>query len=160
MIALGSDDLSDLLARLVERHATVATAESLTGGRLAARFTDVAGISAVYVGGVVSYATELKIQLLGVPAGLVDEHGVISSECALAMASGVQRLTGATFGLATTGVAGPDRQEGKRVGTVYVALAGPEEDDVRRLSLTGTRTQIQDGTCDAVVALLAERLAE
>src|SRR5215218_4795064 len=92
---------------------TIATAESLTGGRLAVALTDVPGASESYLGGVVTYATELKKSILDVDGELIDEHGVISAECATAMASGVRAHTGATFGLATTGVAGPSDQEGK-----------------------------------------------
>ena len=92
---------------------TVATAESLTGGRLAVHFTDTPGASATYLGGVVTYATELKSSVLDVPSDVIEEHGVVSAACARAMASGVRELTGSTFGVSTTGVAGPDEQEGK-----------------------------------------------
>ncbi len=106
----------DLHALLRSAGASVATAESLTGGRLAALLTSVPGASATYVGGVVTYATELKQSLLGVPEALVAEHGVVSAPCARAMAAGVRGLTGSTYALATTGVAGPDRQEGQAAG--------------------------------------------
>jgi PncC family amidohydrolase len=72
----------------------------------------------VYRGGVVSYATDVKVDVLAVPRALVELYGVVSAECARAMAQGVRRLTGATYGVSTTGVAGPDLQEGKPVGTV------------------------------------------
>ena len=133
----------------------MATAESLTGGRLAVALTDVPGASASYLGGVVSYATDLKASLLGVPAHLIERHGVVSPECARAMAEGVRMLTGATYGLATTGVAGPDEQEGKAPGTVYVGIAGPDLSEAVALELRGKRHQIQDRTCqEAVVAFL------
>ena len=96
-------------ALLREQGATVATAESLTGGQLAARLTSVPGASASYVGGVVSYATSVKTGVLGVPVDLVARHGVVSAECARAMASGVRRLLGSSYALSTTGVAGPGR---------------------------------------------------
>lgn len=137
---------------------TVATAESLTGGRLAAQLTSVPGASDAYVGGVVTYATELKASLLGVPEGLIAEHGVVSSECAQAMALGVRALTGATYGVATTGVAGPSTQEGKPVGTVYVAIAGPEVLAAVALELRGKRAQIQDRTCTEAVAAFEQVL--
>src|SRR3954471_16795761 len=110
---------------LLERGETVATAESLTGGQLAARLTDAPGASKTYLGGVVAYATSVKVAVLRVPEALVEEHGVISSECALAMARGAVGVTGATWGIATTGVAGPDEQEGHPPGTVHVGLVGP-----------------------------------
>ena len=132
--------------------ATVATAESLTGGRLAALLTEIPGSSEVYRGGVVAYATDIKIEVLDVPAELVAEHGVVSAECARAMARGVRRLTGATYGVSTTGVAGPDRQEDKPPGTVYIALAGPDgHDAVVALELVGDRGTIQDRTCEVAL---------
>jgi nicotinamide-nucleotide amidase len=126
---------------------TVATAESLTGGRLAVHFTDVPGASETFLGGIVTYATELKTSLLHVPEEVVDEHGVVSAECARAMASGVRALTGATYGVSTTGVAGPTEQEGKPAGTVFVGIAGPGTLEAVELELAGDRTQVQDQTC-------------
>ncbi len=134
---------------------TVATAESLTGGRLASLLTQTPGASATYVGGVVSYATSLKEHMLGVPASLIEEHGVVSAECARAMARGVQALTGATYGVSTTGVAGPDSQDRKPPGTVYVAVAGPTGATTVSLELPGDRTAVQERTCREALAALA-----
>ena len=145
---------------LQEQTATLATAESLTGGRLAALLTEVPGASATYVGGVVSYATHVKTGVLHVPLALVEEHGVVSSECARAMARGVQALTGATHAVATTGVAGPDTQEGRAVGTVFVAVvAGPGVESVRALELSGDRSSIVDQTCRRSLQALAGLLS-
>jgi PncC family amidohydrolase len=145
-----------LVEALRVRGATLATAESLTGGRLAALVTEVPGASAVYLGGVVSYATELKVRLLDVPEELVERYGVVSPECAGAMARGVRALTGATYALSTTGVAGPERQEGKPVGTVYVGLAAPDGETALALELVGDRGAIQQRTChEALAALLS-----
>ena len=138
--------------------ATVATAESLTGGRLATLFTALPGSSATYVGGVVTYATAAKISVLGVPAELVDEHGVVSEACARAMAEGARSLLGATYAVSTTGVAGPDRQEGKPVGTVYVGVAGPDGTAVTRLALDGDREGIQLAAVAAGVSAVASIL--
>ena len=121
-----------VLALLEERGETVATAESLTGGRLAAALTGVPGASRTYVGGVVAYATSVKEELLGVPAALVERYGVISAECALAMARGAAGVTGAAWGIGTTGVAGPDGQDGHPPGTVHVGLVGPGVSTVTR----------------------------
>ena len=143
------------VAALQARGATLATAESLTGGRLAALMTEIPGSSEVYLGGVVSYATELKVEVLDVPRALVEQYGVVSEECARAMAHGVRRLTGAAYGVSTTGVAGPDRQEGKPVGTVYIALAGPDgRDAVVALELVGDRASIQDRTCEEALRVV------
>jgi PncC family amidohydrolase len=143
--------------------ATLATAESLTGGQLAVLMTEIPGSSEVYRGGVVAYATGLKIDLLDVSQALVDQHGVVSAECALAMARGVRRTAGATYGVSTTGVAGPEPQEGKPVGTVFIGFAGPDgHEAVAALELVGDRATIQDRTCEealeAVVANVTRHL--
>ncbi len=140
------------------QRATLATAESLTGGLLAGLLTDVPGASATYVGGVVGYATELKQGLLGVPAELVAEHGVVSASCAEAMATGALAATGATWALSTTGVAGPDRQEGQPPGTVFVGVAGPGLLRSVRLALRGERAQVRHDTCARAVSLLTDIL--
>lgn len=143
--------MADLAARvhrlLVARGATLATAESLTGGRLASALTAVPGASATYRGGVVAYASDLKSSLLGVAESLIAEHGVVSPECARAMAGGARTIAGATYAIATTGVAGPDEQEGKPVGTVFVGLAGPGFAEAVALELSGRRHQVQERTC-------------
>jgi nicotinamide-nucleotide amidase len=147
-----------VLLLLREREQTVATAESLTGGRLAAALTAVPGASRSYVGGVVAYATSVKEVLLGVPEALVARHGVVSAECALAMARGAATVTGATWALATTGVAGPDRQEGHPPGTVHVGLVGPGVSTALALELVGDRAAIQDRTCQEALSALVGML--
>jgi nicotinamide-nucleotide amidase len=147
-----------LLDRLAARGETVAAAESLTGGLLAARLTDVPGASRSFVGGVVSYATRIKESVLGVPAEVIEAHGVISEECATAMAVGVRDRLDATWGLATTGVAGPDLQEGHPAGTVWFAVAGPGGVRTRQLTLSGTRQEIREGTCLELLSVLDDIL--
>lgn len=149
---------SEAIHLLAATGQTLATAESLTGGLLAAAITEVPGSSGAYVGGVVTYATELKVGLLEVPESIVDDAGVVSAECAAAMAEGACKLTGATYALATTGVAGPDTQEGKPVGTVYVAVAGRTGTETRALNLSGSRQEIQTETCRQVIDLLLDVL--
>jgi PncC family amidohydrolase len=149
---------AEALALLVAARATLATAESLTGGRLASAVTSVPGASESYVGGFVTYATELKEALLGVPAALVEQYGVVSGECARAMAEGCRAVTGATYAVATTGVAGPDRQEDKPVGTVFVGVAGPEGVTAISMELVGDRHQIQDRACREALAALCSIL--
>jgi nicotinamide-nucleotide amidase len=152
----GMNDL-DTRVHLLLRAAghTVATAESLTGGRLAVHLTDTPGASETYLGGVVTYATELKASVLDVPLDVIEEHGVVSAACARAMASGVRKLTGATFGVSTTGVAGPEGQEGKEPGTVFVGISGPGLLEAVELDLEGERTSIQEGTCAQALEALA-----
>jgi PncC family amidohydrolase len=147
-------DAAPILSLLTALDATVATAESLTGGRLAARITEVPGASAVYAGGVVSYATAVKVDVLGVPADVVAAHGVVSGECARAMAERVRELLRTTYGVSTTGVAGPDTQEGKPVGTVFVAVAGAGGTDVVELALSGDRAAIQGAAVDGALSAL------
>jgi PncC family amidohydrolase len=145
---------AEALALLGAADATLATAESLTGGRLAGAVTAVPGASAHYLGGFVTYATELKESLLGVPSALVDTYGVVSAECARAMATGCRAATGATYSLATTGVAGPDPQEGKPLGTVFVGIAGPEGVTTLTMELVGDRQQIQERACREALSAL------
>src|SRR5262245_1074969 len=147
-------DATEALALLGAVGATLATAESLTGGRLAAVVTAVPGASLSYLGGFVTYATGLKESLLGVPHELVERYGVVSPECAQAMAGGCREATGATYALATTGVAGPDAQEGKPVGTVFVGLAGPDGVSSFTMELVGDRHQIQDRACREALSAL------
>ena len=150
--------VADLVARLTAAGQTVAVAESLTGGLVAAALTEIAGASMVVRGGVLAYATDLKAQVLGVDQVLLAQAGPVDADVAGQMASGVRVLMGATYGLATTGVAGPDQVDGKPVGTVYVAVAGPGSSRVRALSLSGDRAQIRSQSVLAVLALLAEAL--
>jgi nicotinamide-nucleotide amidase len=152
------------LQRLVElvqsRGATLATAESLTGGMVGATLTDIPGISAIYRGGVIVYATDLKVTLAGVPADLLADVGPVHPDTAAALAVGVRERLGATYGLATTGVAGPDPQAGLEAGTVYVAVAGPATVRVRKLALSGDREAVRLGSVQAVLELAVELVAE
>jgi nicotinamide-nucleotide amidase len=152
------DAAADLVAELKRRGETLAVAESLTGGMLSVALTDVAGSSAAYRGGVTAYAGDLKCTLLGVPETTVRSVGVVSAEVAAAMAEGARRRLGSTYGLGTTGVAGPDPQEDKPVGTVFVAVAGPHGTETAGLDLAGDRHAIRDGTCLAVLDLLRRTL--
>jgi nicotinamide-nucleotide amidase len=137
---------------LLARGETVAAAESLTGGALAALLSSTPGASTTFVGGVVSYATRVKRELLGVTA-----DRVVSAECAEQMAAGVRDRLGARWAVSTTGVAGPDTQDGEPVGTVYVGIAGPAGVRSVRLALAGTRSQIRASTCaHALQELLGE----
>jgi nicotinamide-nucleotide amidase len=120
----------------------------------------VPGASQTYLGGVVSYATSVKIAVLGVPEELVERHGVVSAQCAAAMADGVRALTGATVGVATTGVAGPTEQEGKPVGTVFVAVSSPDGVRTIALELAGSREEIVERTCDEALQALHDTLAD
>ena len=120
------------VAALKARGATLAAAESCTGGLIAKRVTDVPGASAVFLGGVVSYTNGIKNRVLNVPQSLLDEYGAVSAPVARAMAEGVRALTGADYALSVTGVAGPDSDErGNPVGLVYVGLASADGTEVK-----------------------------
>ena len=141
---------------LAHRGLTVATAESMTGGSVADLVSAAPGAIATYLGGVVSYATEVKQQVLRVPDGVVEEYGVVSAPCAAAMATGVRDLIGTDFGVSTTGVAGPTPQEDKPVGLVYVGIAGPYGVDTHELQLEGDRAGIRSAATERAVTLLLE----
>lgn len=134
------------MARLKAQGLTFATAESCTGGQVAARITALPGASAVYRGGVVSYWTSVKADVLGVPQSILDEYGAVSEPCARSMAENARRITGADIGLSVTGVAGPDADErGNPVGLVYVGLASQSGTWCRKLELGNRRRdRIQD----------------
>ncbi|MBR2636370.1 MAG: competence/damage-inducible protein A [Oscillospiraceae bacterium] len=111
------------ISALKQAGLTAATAESLTGGGVSRRLTEVSGASAVFLGGVCSYTDEVKRRLLGVKEETLKAFGAVSAETALEMARGIRERTGADIGVSTTGVAGPDPSEGKPVGTVFVAVS-------------------------------------
>lgn len=144
--------------RLAQRHETLATVESLTGGSLAASIVDIAGVSGIYRGGLVVYATELKSALAGVPADLLSERGPVDPDVAAALAEGGRQRCGADWGVATTGVAGPEPQDGRPVGLVYVAVAGPNGGEVRQFDLDGGRDHVRAAAVVEALRLLAERI--
>ncbi|BAU86495.1 competence-damage inducible protein [Streptomyces laurentii] len=157
------NEAARVLELLAERDHTLAVAESLTGGLVAAELTGVPGASRSFLGSVTAYATPLKERLLGVDGALLAERGAVDAEVALQMAAGVRALLGADWGIATTGVAGPDPQDGQPVGTVYVAVAGPGESgtgsgNVAALRLNGGRADIRTESVRSVLALLRARL--
>ena len=127
-----------VLEGLKARGLTLGTAESCTGGLIAKRLTDVSGASQVFRGGVVSYTNEVKHGVLGVPQALLDQYGAVSEPVARAMAEGARQALGCDLALASTGVAGPDRDDrGNEVGTMFVAIAAPDGTHVRPLHLGG-----------------------
>ncbi|HEX6246757.1 MAG TPA: CinA family protein [Nocardioidaceae bacterium] len=147
-----------LQAELFGRHLMLATAESLTGGRLGDVLSAAPGASDTYLGGVISYATEVKKKVLGVSEDTVENHGVVSAECADEMALGVRNLTGADYGVSTTGVAGPTTQEGKPVGLVFIGVAGPHGIKSKRFHFEGERPEIREKVVAAAIDLLIETI--
>lgn len=150
---------ADVLELLVARGETLAVAESLTGGMVAAELTGVPGASRVFRGSVTAYASDVKNTLLSVDVALLAERGAVDAEVARQMAAGVRRLLRADWGVATTGVAGPDPQDGQPVGTVYVAIAGPGGTARgQRLRLDGSRLGIRLESVQAALELLQGEL--
>lgn len=146
-------------ARLLRRGATLAVAESCTGGLLGARVTAVSGSSAYFLGGVISYSNEAKTRFLGVSARLLAAHGAVSEETAVAMARGARRAFGADYGIGITGIAGPGvAVPGKPVGTVCIAVAGPGGTTVGRHRFPGGRGAVRRAACKKAFEMLDERL--
>ncbi|KZX22620.1 CinA family protein [Rathayibacter tanaceti] len=153
----------ELIAELRRRGVGLAVAESLTGGALSSALVEVPGASAVFRGGVVSYATELKHRLLGVDSDLLAAEGPVHPIVAVQMARGAASRLAAegqpTLGLATTGVAGPDPQGDAVVGTVFVAAVLGNEELVREHRFAGDRADVRSAAVVAVLALAREALA-
>ena len=150
----------DVIDALRGTGQTIATAESLTGGLVCTTLVDVPGASDVLRGGVVAYLPETKHDVLGVDSDLIERVGTVHADVAAAMAEGAVRVLGSTWGVATTGVAGPEPSEGKPVGTVHVAVAGPGGVLTRALTLHGDRRMIREQAVDAALSLLIGRLRE
>ena len=148
-----------VLDRLRKRGQSVAVAESCTGGGLGAALAAVPGASDVFLGGVIAYANRVKQQVLGVPEALLETHGAVSDPVAEAMAEGARRLTGADWGLAITGVAGPGGgSEQKPVGLVHIAVAGPQGCSSEGLRFGSSRGRAWIQTLSAGEALNRLRL--
>jgi nicotinamide-nucleotide amidase len=149
-----------VLAELDRRGQTLASAESLTGGLVGELLTEVSGASTSYLGGVISYATRLKETLVGVDAKTLSELGPVAERTAAEMAQGVAQRCNADWGIATTGVAGPDAQNSHPVGQVFVAVSYSAGDvlRVKELSLQGERAAIRQQAAIAALALLADAL--
>jgi nicotinamide-nucleotide amidase len=151
---------TEILRLLTASGRTVAAAESLTGGLVAAALTDVPGSSTAFRGGVVAYATELKARLLGVDSRMLARHGPVYAPVAVAMAEGVRERLDATVGVATTGVAGPDPADGFPPGTVHIAVSLADDTVVRTMALAGNRDEVRRLTVERTLGLLLGRLRE
>ena len=145
---------------LADAGLTVATCESLTGGLVGATITSIPGASAVFRGGLITYASDLKAALAGVDAQWIAEHGVVNDTTARQMATGCAHTCQADLGLACTGVAGPDRQDGQRPGTVHIAVAHDAQVFTRQLSLSGERKAVRLGTVSALLEFTCHVIRE
>jgi PncC family amidohydrolase len=155
-----TEQLETLAGRLLlSTRQTLAVAESCTGGLLGDRLTDVPGSSEYFLGGVIAYHDGLKTSLLDVPWEIIEQHGAVSAECALAMAQGVRCFTGASIGISITGIAGPTGgTDAKPVGTVYIGIAGTNIERVEHYLWQGDRVSNKRYSVEAALRMLIEYL--
>lgn len=145
----------DVIQRLSDK--TLATAESLTGGGIGAALTAVPGSSAVYKGGVISYTNEIKQNVLGVRAEILEKYGAVSAQVAGEMASGARKLLGADIAVSVTGLAGPGGDEfGNPVGTVFIGYEDAQHASVKHYCFEGTREEIRNQTIQAALELILQ----
>ncbi|WP_419212219.1 competence/damage-inducible protein A [Maribacter sp. X9] len=152
--------LEEIVAKLLtEKKLTLSTAESFTGGKIAESITAIPGASQYFKGSVVSYATEAKINVLGVPEQMVNEHSVVSAEVASAMAKGVRNLLKTDFAIATTGNAGPTKGDSDaEVGTVFIAIEGPKSSLAKEFQMGNNRERIVQKSVNKAFELLQKEI--
>lgn len=150
---------TSLIQTLVRRGESISCAESITGGLLASQLITPTGASEVMAGGIVAYATESKIDILGVQAKTIEAHGTVSSQTALEMAHRVRALFETSWGISTTGVAGPGTHEGHEAGTVFIALVGPGDGEtterVEKHLVPGSRNEVRASSAKLAIEMLA-----
>jgi nicotinamide-nucleotide amidase len=148
LFAEDGDTMDCVLARLFrEKKVTLSLAESCTGGMIASRITAMAGSSAYFLEGNVTYSNEAKTRMLGVPAELIEQHGAVSAEVARAMAEGARKAAGSDLAVSVTGIAGPDGGTAEKpVGTVYIGIADATGCRAERFNFQGDRTRVRSIT--------------
>ncbi len=147
-----------IIETLVARGQTLAVAESLTGGGLGFALTQVPGASAVFLGGIISYTTDVKVRELGVGQAAIDQYKVVSEEVAIEMAEGAKNKFATTWAISTTGVAGPGDYQGVREGTVWIAIRGPINQTLA-LTLDGGRDGVRQGAISSAIGTFARILS-
>lgn len=153
---MGNTAEFELIKLLLEKKATAATAESCTGGMVAARLTSVSGASGAFKYGAVTYCNEAKHVLLGVSTETLDEHGAISAETAKEMAEGIRKVMDADIGISVTGNAGPGAAENKAVGLVYIGVSSKNYSAVLKNHFEGDRISVRAQAADAALELALE----
>ena len=148
----------NVIAALVEHGQTLSVAESVTAGGLGSAITSTPGASQVFLGGVIAYSNEVKINILGVDAAIIEKFSVVSEEVANAMADAVRAKFGTTWGIATTGIAGPGDYQGIPEGTVWVAIRGPVNQTIQ-LQLDSGREAIRTGAISSAIGTFARILS-
>ncbi len=148
---------ADVIELLRANEQTLAVAESLTGGALGAAITSVPGSSDAFLGGVMAYSAQAKESILKVDREKIEKYGVVSEEVAIAMADGVRHLFGSTWGISTTGVAGPGDAGGVRAGTVWIAISGPINQSTQ-LEVEGEREVVRNASLSSAISAFARIL--
>jgi PncC family amidohydrolase len=152
--AIGKTTDQQIADALHQSKKSVAVAESVTGGLIASRLTNVPGSSDFFVGGIVCYSPRVKVMQVGVPAALISTHGVVSKEVAISLAEEIRKKFRTDIGLSATGVAGPAPIPPAPVGRVYIALASDQETEWKELNLQGIRSEIREKAAQAALGLL------
>jgi nicotinamide-nucleotide amidase len=163
IVGFEEDETIELIIakRLIALKATLAVAESCTGGKIAQQITANAGASSYFKGGVVSYATDTKIAVLAVPEELVKQHSVVSAEVAEAMAVGVRNLLKSDYAIATTGNAGPKKGDAEaEIGTVYIAIATPSKVFSQKLMLGNNRNRVVQKAVNKAFEMILEEISK
>jgi len=155
---LVNDLAYEIIQKLGQRHLTISVAESLTGGLVAASLTQIPGASAVFKGGIIAYGDEIKQQVLKVDPALITKFTSISEPVAQSMATNVREIMNTDIGIATTGVAGPDKSDGFAPGIVFVAISIGDHKICQKLELVGDRTQIRDQSVNEIFKLTLSQL--
>ena len=147
-----------LVKKLKKRKETIAVAESLTGGGLGEAITSVKGASDVFIGGVIAYSDEIKVKELSVSKSTLKKETAVSEEVAIEMATGIRKKYNSTYGISTTGVAGPGKAYGQKAGTVWIGISSANNTYAIPLLLTGDRETIRKATIESALALLSRIL--
>ena len=153
-----NDLAHEIIQKLGQRRLTISVAESLTGGLVAASLTQIPGASAVFKGGIIAYGDEIKQQVLKVDPALITKFTGISEPVAQSMATNIREIMNTDIGIATTGVAGPDKSDGFAPGIVFVAISIGDHKICQKLELVGDRTQIRDQSVNEIFKLTLSQL--
>lgn len=155
MSTIGKTTDEEIADSLKKEKLTIAVAESLTGGLISERITSIPGASDYFIGGLVCYTNRIKVMELGIPASLIAKEGPVSKEVATLMADGIRKRYRTNIGLSATGVAGPSTvSPPKPVGLTYIAVSSDKGNEVKELSLSGTRQEIRIKAAQAALGLL------
>jgi nicotinamide-nucleotide amidase len=147
--------LSNVVEKLTQEGKTIATAESCTGGMIGSILTEVSGVSDIYMGGAVTYSNQAKMDMIGVKKETLDKFGAVSKETAIEMAGGIRKVLNTSFGISSTGIAGPTGgTPEKPVGLVYIAICGENALEYKELRLSGSRQDVRRATCMEVLKLI------